>query len=184
MQPKAPCCIPNLATARLVLRSLRYDDVSDIFAYARDPEVARHTLWEPHRSERDSEAFFDFVAHQQGTDRMFVWGITLKPNDHIIGTIGLANYVPAHARAELGFAIGRQYWNQGLTTEAVAAVLKFGFDELELNRIEAYCKVVNLASARVLEKSGMSLEGVLRQRDRIKGKFEDLSLYAILKQDY
>lgn len=184
MQPEVGRQVPLIQTERLILRPLRYSDAAAIFAYAQDPEVARHTLWEPHTSVGDSQAFLDFVNDQYREFRMFVWGITRPPDDRVVGTIGLANYAPQHARAELGFALARTLWNQGITTEAVVPVLRFGFTNLHLNRVEAFCKAANVASARVIEKSGLTFEGVLRQRDSIKGAFEDLKLYALLRQEW
>jgi [ribosomal protein S5]-alanine N-acetyltransferase len=184
MQPEPARYIPELRTERLILRALHPGDEADVFAYAQDPEVARHTLWEPHRSIEDSRAFLDFVGQQHRSGHAFVWGIVDKHQIRVIGSIGLANYVAQHSRAELGFAIARPFWNQGYTSEAVSAVMSFAFRDLQLNRIEAYCKVENFASARVLEKSGMHLEGVLREREFIKGNFEDLKLYAIVRAEY
>lgn len=183
MQPELVRNIPEIGTERLLIRPLEMSDEADVFAYARDPEVARHTLWEPHESIRDTLAFLAFVAEQHRTGRAFIWGIAYRAELRVIGTIGLTNYMAQHARAELGFAIGRPYWNQGYTTEAVRAVLSFGLRDLGLNRIEAFCKVENIGSARVMEKSGMRFEGVLRQREYIKGHYEDLKLYAILDED-
>ncbi len=183
MQPERHREVPEIETERLVLRMLRWSDLAAIFAYAHDPDVARHTLWEPHQTTRDSQAFLEFAFEQSRIGSMYVWGITLKGDDRVIGTIGLANRAVQHARAELGFALARPCWNRGITTEAAKAVLRFGFEQLRLNRIEAFCKPANLASARVLEKAGMSLEGVLRRHQYIKGHFEDLRLYAILAKE-
>lgn len=184
MLPEPARYVPELHTHRLLLRALDTRDVSDVFAYARDPDVARHTLWDPHRSLLDTRAFLDFVLDQHRTGRAFIWGIVHLPDARVIGTIGLANYVSQHSRAEMGFALAKPYWNQGYTSEAVRAVLAFAFRDLQLNRLEAYCKPANTASARVLEKAGMMFEGVLRGREFMKGRFEDLKLYAIVRSDY
>ncbi len=184
MQPELKREVPEIRTERLVLRALRFSDAAAIFAYAQDAEVAQHTLWDPHQTIRDSHAFLEFASDQFRAGRMLVWGITLKPVDRVIGTVGLANIASQHQRAELGFALARDCWNQGITTEAAKAVVDFGFAKLNLNRIEAFCKPENLGSARVLEKVGMKLEGVLRQHQFIKGRFEDLSLYSVLQSVY
>lgn len=183
MQPELVHYIPGITTERLLLRPLQVSDEADVFAYARDPEVARHTLWEPHESVRDTRAFLAFVAEQHRTGRAFIWGIADKVERRVFGTIGLTNYVAQHGRAELGFAIARPYWNRGYTTEAVRTLLSFGLRDLGLNRVEAFCKVENIGSARVMEKACMRFEGVLRQREFIKGHYEDLKLYAMLKED-
>ena len=184
MQPELRREVPSIQTERLVLRALRFSDAAAIFSYAKDPEVAQYTLWDPHQTVRDSQAFLDFASDQYRAGMMFVWGITVKPDTRVVGTVGLANHAAQHLRAELGFALGRDYWNQGITTEAARAVLGFGFSALGLNRIEAHCIPANLASARVLQKIEMKLEGLLRQRQMIKGQLEDLELYALLKSDW
>jgi [ribosomal protein S5]-alanine N-acetyltransferase len=184
MLAEAARYLPELRTERLLLRALRDSDAEDVFAYAKQPEVARHTLWDPHRSIQDSYAFLDFVQVQHRSGQAFIWGMVHAGETRVIGTIGLANFVPQHSRAEIGFAIASRYWGQGYTTEAVRAVLRFSFRDLQLNRIEAYCKVENVASARVLEKTGLRFEGVLREREFIKGRFENLKLYAMLRGEY
>jgi [ribosomal protein S5]-alanine N-acetyltransferase len=75
------------------------------------------------------------------------------------------NYAPEHARAELGYVLSREHWGKGLMPEAVRAVIRFGFGRMELNRIQARCVAENTASARVMEKAGMTYEGTLRESE-------------------
>jgi ribosomal-protein-alanine N-acetyltransferase len=91
---------------------------------------------------------------------------------------------PQHARAELGYAIGRAWWGQGLMTEAVVEAIRYGFEELGLNRIEARCLTYNIGSARVMEKAGMTYEGTIREQVFYKGSFDDLKLYSILRREW
>ena len=95
-----------------------------------------------------------------------------------------AGYAPEHARAELGYVLSRKLWGRGLMPEAVRAVVRFGFGRMELNRIEARCIIENAASARVMEKAGMTCEGTLREREFIKGAYRDMRLYSILRREY
>jgi RimJ/RimL family protein N-acetyltransferase len=184
MFPELAHELAELETERLLLRAPGYGDVADIFNYASDPQVALHTLWEPHQSHGDTRTFLDFLIEQRRSGRAMVWAIVPKCEGRVVGTIGLANCAPQHARAELGFAIARRCWNHGYTSEAATAILRHAFVDLQFNRVEAFCKVENTASARVLEKSGLRFEGVLRQREFIKGRFEDLKLFAVVRQDY
>jgi ribosomal-protein-alanine N-acetyltransferase len=80
--------------------------------------------------------------------------------------------------------LARRLWNQGLMTEAVREIVRFGFERMNLNRIEARCKIANVGSARVMEKVGLSFEGVLREHQYAKGVFEDLKLYSILRSEW
>jgi ribosomal-protein-alanine N-acetyltransferase len=176
--------MPVLETRRLVLRQLRATDVDDIFEYASDPEVSRYTLWDTHKTLEETRVFLSYIIEQHRRGEGMVWAVTQRGTGKMIGTCGFGSFKHRDSRAELGFALSRRFWNQGLTTEAVAAVLGFIFGELKLNRVEARCDVENLASARVLEKSGMKYEGVLRQHARIKTEFRDLKLYSVLREEW
>ena len=91
---------------------------------------------------------------------------------------------PEYARASLGYAIAREYWGRGLTTEAVRAAIAFGFDHLSLNRIEARCIAENTASERVMQKAGLSYEGTLRDYVFRKGAYRDYKVYSILRREH
>jgi ribosomal-protein-alanine N-acetyltransferase len=90
------------------------------------------------------------------------WGVELKSTGQIIGTCDYVWWHPQHACAEIGYALSRAYWGRGLMTEAVRAIMQFGFARMHLNRIQAMCMVKNLSSERVMQKAGMQLEGTLR----------------------
>jgi len=176
--------MPVLETRRLILRQLRATDVDDIYEYASDPEVSRYTLWDTHKSLDETRVFLNYIIEQHRRGEGMVWAVTERATRKMIGTCGFGSFRYRDSRAELGFALSRRFWNRGITTEAVAAVLRFIFEDLKLNRVEARCDVDNLASARVLEKSGMRYEGILRQHARIKSEFRDLKLYSILREEY
>jgi RimJ/RimL family protein N-acetyltransferase len=112
------------------------------------------------------------------------WGVFHKDDRKIIGTCGFVYWLPHHARAEIAYAIGRPYWNRGLMTEAVRMANSFGFRVMRLNRLEARAEAPNVGSTRVMEKAGMTFEGVLRQHMYAKGRYRDLKLYAVLAQDW
>jgi [ribosomal protein S5]-alanine N-acetyltransferase len=175
--------IPNLETQRLLLRKVTLADADDMFAYASDPEVARLTTWETHRTIDDTLATLRRMLGWYDEGFGGPWGLELKEDGTLVGTCGLA-VVPEHYRAELGFAIGRRWWGQGLMTETVREVIRFGFAELGLNRIEGRCVPENIGSARVMEKCGMTYEGTLREQFYIKGTFETLRMYSILRREW
>lgn len=175
--------LPTLETERLILRPLRMSDARDLFAYARDPQVSRHVLWETHESLRDSRQFLRGAIRQYRQGLPGSFAITLKGSGRMIGTIGFMWVNREYSSAEVGYSLSREYWNQGIMTEALRRVISFGFQELRLNRIEAQHEVDNPASGRVMAHAGMQYEGVLRQRIKNKGKFVDVALYAILRGD-
>src|SRR5262249_53345409 len=99
-------------------------------------------------------------------------------------SVGLRDIDTEHCQAEMGFWVGVEFWGKAYATEASAATLRFGFEQLNLNRIHAHHMVRNPASGRVLEKIGMKREGLLRQRVRKWGVFEDVVSLAILQEDW
>ena len=176
--------LPTLETERLILRKMVLNDAEAVFAYASNSEVSRYTLWETHRSIEDSRAFLEFATQKYENGGEPDWGIVYRGNGCLVGACGLVNWEAEHARAEVGFVLSREYWGRGLMSEAVRAILRFGFERMNLNRIEARCIAENAASARVMEKAGMVYEGTLRQREYIKGAYRDIKLYATLKKGF
>ena len=175
--------LPTLETDRLILRKMTPDDAEAMFAYASDPEVTRYVSWELHRSIEDSRAFLELALGKYEGGEEPNWGIVYRGDHRFVGACGLVSWEAEHGRAEVGFVLSREYWGRGLMPEAVRALIRFGFDTMNLNRIEARCIVENTASARVMEKAGMAYEGTLRQREYIKGAYRDMKLYAILKEE-
>ncbi len=175
--------MPDIDTPRLLLRRMTMADAQDIFAYSRDPEVSRHVLWDAHRSIHDSRAYLRYILRQYRAGEPSSWGIELKETGHLIGTIGYMWWNQEYHSAEVGYSLSRTYWNQGLMSEALRAIIRFGFDEMHLHRIEAQHEVTNPASGRVMEKAGMRPEGILRGRLYNKGRYVDVALYAIVYGD-
>lgn len=176
--------MPELTTPRLRLRRLTMRDAQDIYRYSRDPEVARHVLWDAHRSIGDSRAYLRFMLRRYRFHEPASWGIEYLPTGRVIGTIGFMWIQDDNASAEVGYSLAREYWNQGLMTEALAAVIRYGFDGMDLNRIEAQHETSNPASGAVMRKCHMQREGTLRARLFNKGHYVDVDLYAILRRDY
>lgn len=176
--------LPSLLTQRLVIRPARIGDAQDLFEYSKDPEVARHVLWEAHKSVHQTRQYVRFLLRQYRMCAPSSFVIELRQTGKVIGTIGFMWVQPENRSAEVGYSLSRAYWNQGLMSEALAAVVEFGFQSLHLNRVEAQHESDNPASGRVMEHVGMRREGHLRQRLYNKGRFVDVDLYAVLKQDF
>ena len=175
--------LPRLETERLILRPLRRSDAQDLFSYASDPAVSRHVLWDTHETLEDSRRFLRAALRQYRQGLPGSYAITLKESGRMIGTVGFMWVNTDHRSAEVGYSLGREYWNRGIMTEALRAVIAFGFDTLCLNRIEGQFETDNPASGRVMAHVGMQPEGILRQRVRNKGRYADVWLYAILRSD-
>ena len=175
--------MPALETDRLILRRITLHDAADIYAYSADEEVARHVLWSAQRSIAEARDYCRWMTRRYRADEPSSWGIALKRTGRVVGTIGYMAYNEENATVEVGYSLARGLWNKGYTTEALARVIDYTFDSMDINRIEAQHELDNPASGRVMEKCGMRREGVLRQRLYNKGKFVDVALYAILKDD-
>ncbi len=175
---------PDLKSERLLLRRLRLDDAGDIFDYARDPQMTPFVFWEPHRTVADTLDFLQRTIKGYEDGLPPVWGIQHVADDRIVGAIAIHDVSWMHLRAEIGYALARKYWRQGLMTEAVRRVLGYCFDALGLNRVEARCDVDNTGSWRVMEKCGMKFEGVLRQNIILHGRPRDARMHAILREDW
>ena len=175
--------LPVLETRRLRLRALTMRDEGDMFRYASDPEVSRHVLWDAHRTPRDTRSTLRSALRQYRAGQPSSFAIERKSDRRMIGTIGFMWINCEHRSGEVGYSLARDCWNQGYATEALQAVLDFGFDTLRLHRIEAQHETDNPASGRVMEKCGMVCEGTLRSRVFNKGRFSDVKLYAVLRED-
>ncbi|MBE2222892.1 MAG: GNAT family N-acetyltransferase [Anaerolineae bacterium] len=175
--------IPNLQTERLILRPFSPKDAPDVQRLAGDVAVSDTTLNIPHPYE-DGMAEEWISTHQAVFDEGdgVTFAITLRETGELVGAISLRTATRFH-RAEMGYWIGEPYWGKGYCTEAAKAVIAYGFDELNLNRVLAYHLARNPASGRVMEKAGMSYEGHLRQHTFRHGVYEDLKLYGIVRDD-
>jgi ribosomal-protein-alanine N-acetyltransferase len=178
------CELPELETDRLVMRMLSLDDAKDIFDYTSDPEFAKYLSWGPATSIDDSISFLSDAMFRYQLGDVAGWGLVNKRDDKLIGTCGFTNWDPESKKAEIGYALAREYWGQGYITEAVKRAVRYGFESMELNRIEAMCDAQNVGSARVMEKAGMSFEGLLRHYGFWKGEYHDIKLYSILRGEF
>ena len=176
--------LPVLETPRLLMRPMTQADAADMFTYASDPEVSRYTVWDTHRSVEDSRRFLACAEENYRDGIPENWGIVHRADGKFIGTCGYFYWDIWHYEAEIHYAMSRAYHGRGLMTEAVNAVLDFGFTTMGLNRVEADCVSENVASERVMQKVGMTGEGIKRAGIFAKGAFHDLKIYAILRQEW
>jgi len=166
------------------MRKITLNDANDMFEYAADPQVSEYTMWSTHGSIEETKYFLKSLLKMYKRRELVDWGIVHKAEKKLIGTCGYVEWSMTHSRGEIGYVLDRKYWNQGYMSEAVNAIMEFGFREMLLNRIEAKCEVHNIGSARVMEKVGMQLEGILRQQLFVKGRYWDLKIYSILRDDF
>ncbi|MDE0399558.1 MAG: GNAT family N-acetyltransferase [Candidatus Poribacteria bacterium] len=176
---------PTLHTERLILRSFTLEDAPDVQRSAGDRDVSSTLTSVPYPYEDGmAEEWFRFCHDSFEKGKGVHFAIALITDKSFIGTIGLEQLDRKHEKGELGYWLGKPYWNRGYATEAARAVVAYGFEVLKLNRIYAYYYTRNPASGRVLEKIGMHTEGCLRQHIKKDGNFEDVIACSILKADF
>ncbi|MBR6514191.1 MAG: GNAT family N-acetyltransferase [Clostridia bacterium] len=174
---------PKIETERLILRYMRPSDARDMYDYARREEVTRYLLWSPHEDEEYTRSYLKQVqkCYRQGTFHDF--GVVYKEDGRFIGTCGFARIDKPNSTAEAGYVFNPDYWGRGIATEALSAVIAYGFEQ-GYNRIEARFMADNIASRRVMEKSGMTFEGIKRQSLFVKDGYEDIGICAVLRSEY
>lgn len=174
----------TLATERLCLRPFVLSDAPDVQRLAGDREIAEMTLRVPHPyPDGIAEKWIESQPENFAKEKSASFAVVLLEDHQLIGAAGL-EIRREHDRAELGYWIGKPYWGRGYGTEAAAAVLDFGFNDLNLNRIQAHHFSKNPASGRVMQKIGMTREGALRQAVKKRDQHLDVELYCLLKSEY
>ncbi|MHC1749321.1 MAG: GNAT family N-acetyltransferase [Cellulosilyticaceae bacterium] len=175
---------PEFETERLILRKIKYIDERDLYKVLSNPEVAKFDYFYPVEKLKQVRQFISRYNEEIKQEEEITWGIILKQKNKLIGTCGLGNFEAAARRAEIGYALAEDFWGNGYGTEAVAKAIAFGFNTINLNRIEATVTPGNQASINLLRKLHFKQEGIVRQRDFIKGKLEDGVIMALLKDEY
>ena len=171
-----------LETERLLLRKLTPEIYEYVFTHFTDEEAIEFFGLDEVALQREK------MKNEKGLrshDRTFViFQLLLKESKEVIGATGFVRYYPDHFRAELGYAItNEEYKRKGYMFEATLPMIPYGFNKMELNRIEAFSSPQNTASIRIIEKLGFKKEGLMRQHFYRDGIAEDSTIYSILKDD-
>lgn len=175
---------PPLETERLFLRKLTPADAEDIFAYASDDQITRYLTWDTHGSLENTLGFIYYTLSRYERDEAGDWGIVVKATGKLVGTIGFVKSDRINHYGEIGYVLSRNYWGQGIMPEAAAEVIRFAFEVMGLNRVESCHFLPNEKSGRVMQKVGMTCEGIAREKMFAKGQFWDMKQYAILYRDW
>lgn len=177
---------PVLETERLVLREITLDDATFWLRNFADPEVVELTAFEPPADlEGAKEEILRYAVRPFAQGTGIRWGISFRGSNDLLGTLGYHQWVREggnHAR--IGYEILREQRRKGLMTEAMRAVLDYGFDTMSLNRVEALIDPINVASIRLVEGLGFRREGVLRENTHFRGRFIDDAVYALLAREW
>lgn len=177
-------CLPTIITARLKLRWISNDDVDALFEVFSNAEVMRY--WStPPLADRDAAVDLVNEIHDSFQRQvMLKWGVARLADDKVIGTTTLYNLDFSNRRAEVGYALGHDYWGQGYMQEALQALLGYAFETLDLRRLEADVDPRNKASIQTLERLGFQREGFLRERWEVAGEIQDALFYGLLRPEW
>lgn len=173
----------ELTTPRLQLRRLSAADAPEVLFLRSDEAVLRYIFRKKEQTVAQAEAHLQLLEELLAQNKGINWGLSRPQEPALLGSICLWNVQPENRRAEVGYVLHPAHWGQGLMSEALAAVLRFGFAELKLHAIEAHVNPGNEASCRLLEKHGFVREGYLRENICFEGRYYDTVLYSLLARE-
>ena len=178
------CGTQRLETERLILRRFVIEDAAAMYKnWASDADVTKFLSWPTHTSQEISEYVITDWVKKYGDEKYYQWAIVLKATGEPIGSIAVVSMNENISMVHIGYCIGKKWWHQGITSEALKAVVDFSFDEVGANRVEAYHDPHNPNSGRVMKKCGMRYEGTLRNYQKTNQGITDACVYAILKSE-
>ncbi|MGL5939036.1 MAG: GNAT family N-acetyltransferase [Waterburya sp.] len=173
----------NLETERLWLRQTTQEDAEDVFAIFSEPNVTQFHDLDTFTRLEEAIRVIERRAKGFESDRGIRWGIALKPNNYLIGSCGFTWNKEANA-AEIGYELASQFWRQGIMSEALRAILQYGFGNREVQFVIAHIMLKNIASRRLLEKLGFQSQGILKEHGFWKGNYHDLEQFILLKSQF
>ena len=176
--------MPTLHTERLSLRPMHPIDAEDMFDYARRPELTKYLLWREHEDIYFTRDYLNYINRRYALGDFYDWAIIEHESRKMIGTCGFTNIYPSNNSAEIGYVLNPDFHRRGFGSEAVKRVLKFGFEELSLNRIEARFMQGNEASLALMRSVGMTFEGYMRDLIFVKGSYRTVGVSSILRFEY
>ncbi len=176
--------IARIESRRLALRPVNAGDLPDLIAVNGDPEVTQFLPYATWQSPQEGEAWLARMEAlgATGTGRQLV--VVRRSDSRAIGTLLLFRHDEGSARIELGYALGRAHWRQGIMREAIEAACSHAFEALGIRRIEAEVNPDNVASCTLLTRVGFVLEGALRKRWVAKGAAYDTNVYGCLVDEW
>lgn len=181
---KAFLNFPTLMTDRLILREVRLSDAEPMFTYFSDHEVMKYYGSKPHATLEDTQAWVTRMTKRYMAQQGIRWIVTFKTTDIAVGSVSFHQFDPDYTRVEVGYDLHPDHWGTGVMREAVTAVLDYGFNEMNLHRIEATIDDDNSRSKGLLLRLGFQFEGCLRGRFFGEGVFLDDYIYGLLRSEW
>ncbi len=173
---------PRLETERLILIPPSRKYVYDMFEYCRLNEVTEYVTWFPHEDISVTKKYVSGICRKAKQGKNTEWFIIHRATGKMIGTCGFVSLYAADKRGEIGYAMNPKFWGFGYMTEATKEVIRFGFEKIGLERIQAKHDLRNIRSGAVMERAGMTREGTLRKYLNIKGRQCDIAICSIIRK--
>jgi len=175
---------PRLETERLVLREIVPADAEDLFHIFSDEETMRYWSCLPYTSVDQAHRLIEGLAKVRLAGAGINWAITLRGDERLIGKCGYNEWRKAHRRGDISYIVAREQRGKGVVSEALGALLDYGFDQMNLHSVEAGVTPGNVASTRMLQRLGFRLEGHLRENFLTDRGFVDSLIYSLLRSDW
>lgn len=174
---------PVIDLGDFILREQTNDDVPAFFEYYSDPEVNKYIVSSIPRNLEEAKTELRYWINVYNYNDGIYFAIARKSDNKMIGSVGISGVNRHHNRIEASYDLAKEYWNKGIMSKALRALVEHAFKNMGFNRIEAYALPDNKGSWRVLEKAGFKFEGNLRQHRYHRGEYLDIRIYSILKED-
>ena len=177
---------PKIETERLILRRMELSDAQMAFDHwLSDERVSDNRVSAAHKTVSETIERITKIVEDYTKEDFCWWGIDQKANGKLIGEIDLYDFDNATGNCEVSYSIGYEWWNNGYATEALMAVMEYGFRHMQIHKIAAAHNTDNMASGKVMLKAGMVREGVIRHMVRnAKNQYKDCAIYGIIQEDY
>ncbi|MFT5703735.1 MAG: ribosomal-protein-alanine N-acetyltransferase [Rickettsiales bacterium] len=172
---------PIIDLGDYILREQTLEDAESFLEYYGDPVVNEHIVSSIPRNVEEARTEINYWINVYNYNDGIYFAIARKSDDKMIGSVGVSGINRMHNRIEASYDLAKEYWNKGIMSKALRAVVKYAFLEKKFNRIEAYAIPNNVGSYRVLEKCGFKFEGNLRGHRYHNGKYVDIGIYSILR---
>jgi ribosomal-protein-alanine N-acetyltransferase len=172
---------PLITTERLHLRGVAESDLEEMFRIRSDERALEHIHRAPATTMEEVASVINMLRGLEEKNEGITWGVTLRGEDKLIGTVCYWNLQPDNGRAELGYLLLPEYWGKGYMQEALDPILFYGFNMMKLHSLEAHVCPENTASLRLLERNGFVREGYLRENHFFNGRYWDMTIYSLIR---
>ena len=176
----------EVETPRLILRRFKIEDAEQMYNnWASDPDVTKYLSWAVHKDKSETESIIKSWISEYSNNKKYGWCITLGKTGEVIGGIDVVKMFENEECCEIGYVLSQKFWNKGIMTEALYAVLGYLFEKVGFHRIQLKHDVENIASGKVMLKNGLKREGILRECEKtVDGGWRDMIIYSVLDREF